>query len=228
MKSSRACVALAFAVVACLPASFALARQTLTVNAQDNIYGAGRKKAPGGGNVPTAILRLSGSPACVEVKKVTGSLACFKRSGCITRNDTDSIYLNDPDGAGHGAPPSSSNTGTAEVSGIKAPLAGYLTALFTVHKRPTGAAPPALDFTVIGTNFTAFSPALDQTFFVGDGHTGDLRGNVQQFNVPSGARHLYFGISDACNDNGPPSCYYDNAGSYTVHVRVLKEACPGS
>jgi len=197
------------------------------VNAQDNIYGAGQKTAPGGGNVPTAILKLSGNPACVEVTKVRGSLACIKNAGCITMNDTDGQYYNNADGAGPGAPSTSSNTGTAKISGITAPLAGYLVGLFTKAHGPSGAAPPALDFTQIGTHFLTLSPVLDQTFFVGNGHAGGGNPAVQQFNVPAGARRLFFGISDACNFHGVPGCYYDNAGAFTVMARVKAGACPG-
>ncbi len=83
-----------------------------------------------------------------------------------------------------------------------------------------GAAPSALDFTSIGTDFTALSPLLDQTFFIGDGLTGDGTGTTQVFHVPTGATTLYLGISDACGYNGGPGCYGDNYGSFAVPVTL--------
>jgi hypothetical protein len=196
-----------------------------TVNAQDNIYGAGQTSAPGGGNVPTAILKLSRKSACVTVTKVTGSLTCTEKSGCIVLNLTSGDNLNDPDGTG-AAPATSSNSGAGSISGITAPLAGYLVGLFAPAKGPAGTAPAALNFVTTGTNFAQLSPLLDQTFFVGDGHTGDRAGAVQYFSVPAGARRLYFGISDACNYNGGPGCYDDNQGSYRVVAKASDTACP--
>ena len=199
----------------------ALARR-LTVNAEDNIYGVGQSSAPGGGNVPTAEMSV-GAGNCITVTKVTGSLKCSSRRGCITLNSGGN--LNDPDGTG-AAPATSSNTGSGSISGITAPNAGYLVGLFTKAAGPSGPAPAALDFTSIGTNFASLSPALNQTFFIGDGHTGDNSGAVQQFTVPAGARRLWLGISDACNYNGAPGCYTDNSGTYTVAVLRQKTSCP--
>jgi hypothetical protein len=70
------------------------------------------------------------------------------------------------------------------------------------------------------------APALDQTFFVGDSLTGDDTGTQQTFSVPTGARALYLGISDACGWNGSPGCYFDNEGSFEATVKTSHEACP--
>ena len=194
----------------------------LTVNAQDNIYGVGQSSAPGGGNVPTAVMGVAAGN-CITFPKVTGSLTCSSRRGCITLNGGGN--LNDPDGTG-AAPATSSNTGAGSISGITAPNAGYLVGLFTKAAGPSGTAPASLDFTSIGTNFTSLSPKLNQTFFIGDGHTGDNSGAVQQFTAPPGARRLWLAISDACNYNGAPGCYGDNSGTYTVTVLRQKTTCP--
>ena len=58
---------------------------------------------------------------------------------------------------------------------------------------------------------------LDQTFFIGDGLTGNGTGSLQAFNVPAGAADLYLGISDAGGYNGSPGAYGDNLGSYSVN-----------
>lgn len=67
-----------------------------------------------------------------------------------------------------------------------------------------------------GTSFTSLHPELQQTFFIGDGLTGDGTGTIQTFYVPVGATTLYLGISDACGYNGSPSCYGDNGGAFSI------------
>lgn len=213
------------AAAALLVATPALA-SSFTVNAADNIYGAGQASAPGGGNVPTAIQKIGRKTACVTVKKITGSLSCSTKKGCIELNQGSGDTPNDADGFG-AAPPTSSNTGTSLISGMAAPKAGYLVGVFTKKDGPSGAAPPPLDFTQgDGTGFVSLSPQLDQTFFIGDGLTGDYAGTQQSFLVPKGARKLWLGISDACGYNGAPSCYNDNIGAFTVSLKVSKTSCP--
>jgi hypothetical protein len=48
---------------------------------------------------------------------------------------------------------------------------------------------------------------------------------IQQFTVPAGAKTVTFGISDACNYNGGPSCYTDNEGAYTLKAVIKKTPC---
>ncbi len=197
----------------------------VVVHAADNIYGAGQATAPGGGNVPTAVVTLGPGVQCVRVSRVTGSLTCSAASGCITLNK--GANYNDADGVGGQQSPTS-NTGTSLISGIKAPNEGYLVAVFIPPGGPAGAAPARLDFTKRRmTAFRKLSPLLDQTFFVGDGKAGDGSGFVQRFNVPVGAGALVFGISDTCqNGNGPPGCYFDNLGTFKVLYRLFPAACP--
>jgi hypothetical protein len=85
---------------------------------------------------------------------------------------------------------------------------------------PEGDAPASLDFNTIGTDFPSLSPVLQQLFFIGDGLTGDGTGSVQVFYVPSGAKSLYLGITDACNGTGQPSCYGDNTGDFIVSYAI--------
>ena len=148
--------------------------------------------------------------------------------GCITidLNESEGTHLNDPDGTG-AYPPTSSNTGAGSISGITAPLAGYLVGLFVPAGGPSGPAPAALDFTTgAGTSFTNLAPLIDQTFFVGDGLTGDDTGTLQTFSVPTGATTLYLGISDAPGFNGYPGAYFDNKGTFKVSVQTTTDACP--
>jgi hypothetical protein len=73
------------------------------VNATDNIYGAGLTSAPGGGTVPTAIVKLPDGAVCVGIGSVTGSTTCASKLGCITLNNATGDNLNDPDGKGAAA-----------------------------------------------------------------------------------------------------------------------------
>jgi hypothetical protein len=180
---------------------------TVSIDAQDNIYGAGiHGMSPGGGLPPVGI---AVSP---------GDVLTFQVTGTVSMNIGTGSNYNDPDGVG-AAVPTSSNTGYGSISGLTAPNAGYLVGVFVPAAGPSGPAPAPLDFTGPGaTAFTSLSPQLDQVFFIGDGLTGDGSGARQQFHVPAGAGALYLGISDAGGYNGPPSWYQDNQGTFQVIV----------
>lgn len=213
-------------VAALMAAATPASAGKFTVNAADNIYGAGQSSAPGGGNVPTAVQKVGPTTLCVTVTRISGSISCSAKKGCIILNHGTGDTPNDADGVGS-FPATSSNTGTSLISGMTAPNAGYLVGVFTRSKGPKGAAPAPLDFTTgQGTAFTSLSPLLDQTFFIGDGLTGDHKGTQQTFIVPSGARKLWLGISDACDYDGSPSCYGDNIGTYSVSLAVHRDTCP--
>jgi hypothetical protein len=197
---------------------------SITVNSADNIYGAGQSSAPGGGNVP-GFITLSLTATSITFNSVTGSTACGSAEGCITLNGGT---LNDPDGQ-MAATGSSSSTGWGSIAGIaNAPGGGYLVGVFVAAGGPSGGAPAALDFTSsgLGTSFSSLSPLLDQTFFIGDGLTGDGTGQAQVFNVPTGAVDLYLGISDAPGYNGSPGAFGDNFGTFTVDYSVAGSSNP--
>lgn len=203
---------------------------TVTVNAYDNIYAAGSQSglAPG---PPTGMFGIApgseiGQPISASgITSFTFSVpsVSFALGGVITLNNDggSGTGYNDPDGItplGDNPYPltNSVNTGSGSISGITAPGAGYVVGVFIGPGGPSGPAPAALDF--VTTSFTSLAPVLDQTFFIGDGLTGDGSGTVQTFVVPTGATELYLGISDACAYNGSPSCYGDNLGFYSVDV----------
>ena len=55
---------------------------------------------------------------------------------------------------------------------------------------------------------------IGQLFFIGDSLTGTGAGNIQAFEVPPTATHLYLGYVDSCTlTNGTPGCYSDNGGT---------------
>jgi hypothetical protein len=219
-------------VVLCAARCDAAVAQSFRVHvyAKDDIYKAGqtRPERRGLGHIPPSVALPAGTE-CIIFRKVVGTDSCASGEGCITidYNEPEGTHYNDPDGVG-AYPPTSSNTGRRSISGITAPYAGYLVGLFTPAGGPNGSPPPALNFTQgKGTAFEHLAPKLDQTFFVGDGLTGDGTGKTQRFSVPATAATLYLGISDASGFNGPPGAYFDNFGAFKVIVHASPDACPG-
>ena len=180
----------------------AQAATVVTIQGTDDIYNAGNPGSQDGTN-----------PSSIDVTGLT-AVTFSDATGQVFLNLTSGDNLNDPDGGGS-APGSSFNTGTTTIAGLTAPQAGYITGVFL--GATTVATPAPLDFSG-GTSFTSLSPMLQQAFFIGDGLTGDGSGTTQTFYVPTGAKTLYLGISDACGYNGSPSCYEDNGGSFQITV----------
>jgi hypothetical protein len=154
----------------------------VTVLSTDVIYAAGTQSgvaASARGTVPAGVIDLPSGTTAVYVASVKGSLLtdggaeCVSPEGCITINTGEPTNLNDPDGA-YAQVTSSSNIGAGSISGLSAPGAGYLVGVFIAAGGPSGQAPPALDFIkVLSTSRSQGAPKLDQTFFIGDGRTGD-------------------------------------------------------
>lgn len=109
------------------------------------------------------------------------------------------------------------------ISGYNAP-ANALVGIFLDDTQPSlSPAPVSLNFTGgggIGITFATLSPALKQTFFIGDGLTGSGAGTVQQFNIPTGAQRLFLGTVDG-------SGWFNNSGQFNVSAtRVGAVAVP--
>jgi hypothetical protein len=192
--------AIAAAILALVGASQASAA-TVTVHGTDDLYNAGTAGTYDGTN-PEAI-------------DVTGlSSITFSVSGGNTVSVNGGGNFNDADGVG--SVQGENDSGTASLSGIVAPTAGYMAGVFLGGT--VAGVPSALDFTAngLGTGFASLAPMLQQTFFIGDGLTGDGTGATQTFYIPVGATTLYLGLTDACGYNGGPSCFDDNVGSFTV------------
>jgi hypothetical protein len=197
-----------------------------------NIFGAGLTSPPdpggtgadyshnyGGGVLPPEFA-LPANPGVLTFSSVTG---------IISVNDYGPDDLNDPDGVGNNTT-SWEVAGYGSLSGIVAPNQGWLVGVFLASGGPSGTAPPMLDFYSTGTSFSSLSPQLDQTFFVGDGLTGDGTGTVQHFVVPAGATQLFLGIADSNSWGGSCGHYDDNDGffqaTFTI-TSVPEPACLG-
>jgi hypothetical protein len=106
----------------------------------------------------------------------------------------------------------------------------YLAGVFLTDAAASTPAPASLDFssTALGRSFSELSPQLQQTFYIGDGLTGDGTGSVQTFWVPDGATRLFLGIVDGAYFVGGPDYYDNNAGSFsaTFEVTTVPEIDP--
>ncbi len=197
----------------CLAASTIAHADTVTVLATDSVYAVGTQSSLAssiGGTAPTAINILPGT-----------SYITFSATGSVTVNGGGN--LNNADGVGSAQ--GEYNSGTASLSSINSPTAGYIAGVFLGAGGPSGSAPTGLDFTGTGgTSFSSLSPLVDQVFFVGDGLTGNGMGTTQTFYVPTGATQLYLGLADACGYNGSPSCLGDHSGSFSVTYNEVGSA----
>ena len=194
----------------------------VTVPANAEIHGAGNAGLPDpSGGVSPVLVKLPANSLAVYITNVSGTISLNSNSG---HNDADGVVVS---GGGY---PSWSYAGPyGGISGIKIPGAGALVGVYEPDTAPSSTAttPGTWDFTsAIGTNFTSILPLLYQTFFIGDGLTGDGGGTAQLFQIPEGATRLFLGIPDAGGFNGPPGGYGDNSGSFAVTVNVLVAEIP--
>jgi hypothetical protein len=67
---------------------------------------------------------------------------------------------------------------------------------------------------------SAYSPALNQIFFIGDGLTGTGSGTVQTFTVPTGATGLYLAVADSVGGSN------NNLGSLALDVNGANAVVP--
>ncbi len=190
----------------------------VVVHATDVIFAAGNQAsfaAQAGGTVPKAVINIPVTATAISVKRVAGSIKCASGEGCITVDGGETYH--DPDGLPNGYVAS---TGWESISGISAPGQGYLVGVFLAPNGPSGTAPAALTYAPKSEQRRVFRPLLDQTFFIGDGLTGDGSGTRQVFEVPQGATQLVLGINDSCDGLGTPACYRHNRGKWTVNYRI--------
>ncbi len=187
---------------------------TVTVNATDAIYNYAGNVVGSGSTLPTVTPLAPGAGRTLTFSSVTGSVILNNGSGNNTSNADGfgAVAFNDQPGI----------TGTAGLSGIIAPNAGYLVGAFLSGTETSGqTAPATLNFDQIGTNFSSLSPLTDQVFFIGDGQVGTGTGIIQNFVVPNGATELVLGLVDALNYNGAPGAYGDNSGSFAATFNVV-------
>ena len=103
----------------------------------------------------------------------------------------------------------------------------FMVGVFLTDAEPADPAPARLDFSpgALGDGFTAISPAIGQTFYIGDGLTGNGAGLAQQFLVPANATRLFLGFADAPDFGAPSSAagyYGDNVGQLTATFAITQ------
>jgi sulfatase modifying factor 1 len=188
------------------------------VDARHNLFGAGHAEAPapiGGGKglLPPHVLLPLGPDRALTFSNVAGT---------ITLNTGIPGLSNDADGNGsYRGLYYLSYGGIAGLTNLN--QFGFLAGVFLGDQEPTAPAPPMLDFTDgtgIGRSFISLAPALQQTFFIGDGLTGTNAGIKQQFLVPDGATRLFLGILDTLAPGEKPGFYGDNAGAFLALFEV--------
>lgn len=98
----------------------------------------------------------------------------------------------------------------------------FLAGVFLTDAIPSAPAPASLDFssTAIGTSFTQLAPLLQQTFYIGDGLTGEGSGSTQSFLIPDAATRLFLGIVDGSYFVGAPDYYDNNTGAFSATFQV--------
>lgn len=214
-------VVVVIAVTLLCPAISSLAA-TMEVNSQANIFASGHSSvsAPGGGGagvLPACYSFTISGNGVLTFTSVTGTVSCGPGSsgadgGLYASGNTDIL----------------SWTG---ISGIKNDNATmFLTGVFLTDAEPADPAPDRLDFTN-NTDFTELSPAIAQTFFIGDGLTGTGSGEIQKFYVPAGATRLFLGFADAYDFGSPssyPGYYGDNSGTLSAAFEITPIPEPGS
>lgn len=108
----------------------------------------------------------------------------------------------------------------------------FLAGVFLTDAIPSAPAPASLDFssTAIGRSFTQLAPLIQQTFYIGDGLTGEGTGSIQSFLVPDAATRLFLGIVDGSYFVGGPDYYDNNAGGFsaTFEVTTVPEIDPNA
>jgi hypothetical protein len=118
------------------------------------------------------------------------------------------------------------------ISGIVADRFLFLAGVFLTDDQPTaGTEPDRLDFRSIGTNFQELSPAISQSFFIGDGRTST--GEIQRFRVPDTATRFYIGFLDSYDfgwvqGGDLPYAYWDNTGSLKAEFGVYAVPAPST
>ncbi len=102
-----------------------------------------------------------GAGAVVTFNSIGGHVNCCGSATPMTPPDGDS---------------GSTNLNAVKgISGIAAPTTMFLTGVFT-NGNPAALVPPAsLNFNTLTESFASLSPAMNQTFFIGDGLTGPRR-----------------------------------------------------
>jgi len=187
---------------------------TVTIDATDDLYGAGHPTLPATiypGTFPVSDTFPADPNEILTFSSVTGLVGC------------NFVITNGPD---EPCWPGVNTTVTSYggLSGIDVYHNNmFLVGVFLDANEPSGPGPAVLSYNYgtpgsLSTSDPSFSPVLDQVFFIGDGLTETGTGQEQIFHVPAGADRLYLGFADSFDS--VPSYYADNVGSLTATFSI--------
>jgi hypothetical protein len=173
------------------------------VPSQSNLFGSGSTLTPapggGGGGVSPPLVDLPGGDVLVTFPCVEGLTDCCEGDPSTGPSGT-SEYGTDVES-------------TRTIAGlVMDDRSMFLAGVFLTDDPPKAPPPDRLDLTGM-TTFDRYTPALGQTFYIGDG-VG------QSFVPPDGATRLYLGFVDARFFQGEPGFYANNRGSLDASVLV--------
>lgn len=204
-------------LLACLSVATVRSQTTVSVSGAANIFGAGFASPPapaghGAGVLPTEY-SLPGAVSSLTFSAVTGTITFGSAGG-----------YNGPDG-GTGYSGLTAVSSVNNLSGINySGRTAFLLGVFIGSTEPSGSAPATLSYTTTSADAAAFTPALQQVFFIGDGIGASAV--TQNFHVPTGATRLYLGFADAFDGSavtGQTGWYDDNAGTLSVTINAIPE-----
>ncbi|GEM_PF-4029886 len=207
------------AVVANLQDEFLIHGANVSVSAQANIFAIGQTTSPqitGKSGLPPTIINLPNIHSLfLHFPEITGQITCC---------GTDETTFNDADGGDYGSGATLLSSANS-LMGLRHDhktmfLAGVFTNSTLSLNAENHVESTLFDFTD-RTHFASFLPALNQVFFIGDGH--DEHQQHQTFIVPAGATQLALGfIENATEDSksGQLGTYEDNQGELQVNFEV--------
>lgn len=147
---------------------------------------------PDGSTASNGDVAPAHSPILVtEVDLSFGALS-FNATGGVSNDPGCPPTCNGPDGGAFVNHFDGTQNG---ISDIRAPVNSLLGVFLDDNQPDTTPSPSALNFELIGTNLSFLSPELKQVFFVGDGLTGTGTGDIQVFEIPTGATRLFLGLA---------------------------------
>jgi hypothetical protein len=212
------------AALSCLGIAGSLSASVLvTVPGTADVFLAGQASSP---SVPMGTLPLE-----TDFVPVAGNILTFTNSLGATPGVTGSTnpcagcLPAGPDGVNElsAAPATSLSWSGTNISQIQ--YTGIEMFLIGVFLGPGLPASPVASIGDYGTGAisptaASYTPIVGQTFFVGDGLTGNGTGTVQQFVVPVGATRLFLGFADGMSFVGQAGMYNDNTGSLVVNLQI--------
>jgi hypothetical protein len=227
-------------IAGCLPASV-----LLVVPGTSNIFNAGQGTPTGGATLPVEldfvpvagnVLSFTG-PGIASGTAVTEGTTVMNGSAAVSGCASPICLTTQPDGNNLGSQPPATNissTGTT-ISGIQyTGVEMFLIGVFLGPSLPVSQVASIGDYgtgAVVTPTQGSYTPLVGQTFYIGDGMTGNETGAIQQFIVPTGATRLFLGFADAMFFNGQAAMYNDNGGSLNVNLQIVPAAStpePGS